>query len=233
MQILIYDDDKEAVEKLKELLVNYFLKRKMQYTISICKDTTYLLENVQYYDLVFLDIELHNENGIEIGKKIREHNHHVHIILTSSYTKYLIQGYQLQTDRYFLKPIHETEFNVEFGEVINRFFKDFEYFFDYKISRDKLYYKDFLYIEFKQRKSFIHLRNTKTICTSYSLKFWETKLEHQVFAKSHKSFLVNLRHVGALKHHDILLANDDLVPLSKHFKKAFHMAYMDFLQEGY
>lgn len=230
MEILLYDDKKD-VEKLKALLISYFSTKNIQYTISICYDDLYLLNNVWKYDLLFLNVDLHNGSGIEVGKKIRKHNNHVHIILTSNNTKYLLQGYQLYTDRYFIKPIRETEFNIEFGDVIDRYFKDFEYYFDYKLCPDKLYYKDFLYIEFKQRKSYIHLRNAKIIHTSFSLKFWEVKLKYKLFVKSHKSFLINLRYVDVIKNHDILLTNDALVPLSKHFKKDFHIAYMDFLQD--
>lgn len=191
-----------------------------------------MLDNINHFDLVFLDIELSNENGITIGKEIRKINSDIRIIIYSSYSKYLIEGYKIQADRYFLKPISQEDFNIEFENVIYRYLKEYEGFYDKKICERKIYFKEILYIEFIDRKTQIHLLNSKKIITPYPLKYWEEKCIQQSFSKPHKSFLINLRHISGFSNHNIILINTESLPLSKHFKKSFNEAYVNYLQVG-
>lgn len=86
-------------------------------------------------------------------------------------------------------------------------------------------------MEFINRKSVIHQINGKKIDTNCTLKYWYEKLNSLAFAYSYKAFLVNLEYVVALYKNDIKMINDDIVPLSRHYKKEFETKYLDFLQD--
>ncbi len=62
-----------------------------------------------------------------------------------------------------------------------------------------------------------------------SNKYWNEKFEKQGFIQSHKSFLVNLNHVKEINKVDIILWNDDVIPLSRNYKKLFETAYTKLL----
>ena len=61
------------------------------------------------YDFIFLDIQLENINGIDFARRVREKNRDSIIVITSNYQKYLIEGYTIEAQRYFLKPIEKLE----------------------------------------------------------------------------------------------------------------------------
>lgn len=63
-------------------------------------------------------MEIHNEKGIDLGLELNKINHNCRIVITTSYSKYAIDGYKIHADRYFIKPINQLEFNLEMRAVI-------------------------------------------------------------------------------------------------------------------
>lgn len=181
MKILIYDDNKNDVCCVKNLIDNYFSNKTIDYEIIECDNTLFLLEHITKYDLIFLDVEINEENGINIGKEIRKRNSDARIFIISNYSKYLIDGYKIQADRYFLKPMKQDEFNIEFENVIDRYLREYDGILDEKIYKKKIYFKDIVYVEFIERKTKIHLLNSKEIITPYTLKYWEDIFKEEYF----------------------------------------------------
>ena len=166
-------------------------------------------------------------NGIEIASKIRTYNRSSIIIITSSFKKYLIDGYKIEAKRYLIKPIDEKVFNIEMQSVLSTSFKQQSGFFDKKISQYKIHYKDMLYIEFLNRHTIIHFVNNIEKKTTYPLKHWIEKLSNKGFGQPYKSFLVNLDYVSGFSSDgkDIIMNNGEKIPLSKNFKKSFTNQY--------
>jgi DNA-binding LytR/AlgR family response regulator len=225
MNILIYDDDLVDIKNLKDCLENFSDKMNIRFNITVCADTNQLFDIVNQYDLLFLDIELNDENGINIGLKLREMHILCRIIIITNFSKYAIDGYKIEADRYFLKPINQTEFDIEMASIINRYYKSHLGFIDSKIKEGKIYLKDILYIEFINRKTDIHFINGSVINTSYSLKEWKEKLNYSFFSQPYKSFIVNLDYISGFKKNDIILINNELIPISRHYKNEFKNQY--------
>lgn len=225
LKICIYEDSQDDLEQLLYCINNYFKKKDISYNISICKNRKELIDKAQYCDLLFIDVELGKDNGIDIGMELRKKNYDCRIIITTHYSKYAIDGYKIRADRYFVKPIHQKEFDVEMGAIIEYYFRKYLGFTDERIFRNKLYFNEILYVEYKERKSVIHLLNQKEIETIYPLKYWIEKLNQYSFSQSHKSFIINLYHVSGFTKQDVILINDELIPLSRNYKKSFYEAY--------
>ena len=231
MKILIFDDNKRDREHLTNCLKAFFENKNISYQIKTCQNKEELLNDIDCYDFLFLDIELGQENGIDLGLKLQKINHHCRIIITTNYSKYAIDGYKIHAERYFIKPINQHEFDLEMNVVIKNYIKDNNYFFDKKVCDSKIYIKDILYIEFIDRKSIIHKLNGEIIMTNCTLKYWYDKLRDYHFAYPYKAFLVNLKYVNALYKKDIELTNGEMIPLSRHYKKEFETKYIDLLQD--
>lgn len=232
MKILIFDDDNKDIEHLLYCIDTFFNKVSLPYKYKICKTDEELMSNIQYYDLVFLDIEINNLNGITIGKNIREINKDIQIILTTNYKKYLIDGYKIKADRYFLKPISLTEFCIELQDVLKEYLYYNNGFYEPKLYKKKIYYKNVLYVEFINRKSYLHLNNGETLESNEGFNIWKEKFKDFYFAQSHKSFLVNLINISGFHKNDIILINNETVPISRHYKESFENEYFLFIHKG-
>lgn len=232
MKILIYDDQQKDIENLKNCIQIFFQKKNIEYTLSVCKNSDELYRNAFTYDIIFLDIEIGEENGIELGMQLRNLACQSRIIIVSQFSKYLIEGYKIQADRYFIKPITQDVFEAEMENVISNYFKQHVGFIDSSISKTKIYLKDILYIEYLDRKSVLHFINKETITTTYPLKHWLEQLQGFAFAQPHKSFIVNFTYIKKFDTQDILLTNNERIPLSRHYKKNFEMEYIKNLHKA-
>ena len=232
MRILVYDDDSMAVQHLLELLQQFFSNHKLAYHVHVCQNKEELFSTIQDYDFLFLDIEVYDDNGIDLGLEVRRRHPNIHILITSSFTKYLVSGYKVKADRYFLKPIQSFDFDVEFGAVVKQFQQEHAYLLDDKFFRQKIYIKDIMYVEFLDRKTYVHIHKEQTIMTSYPLNYWMEQLQQASFVQTYKSFLVNVAYVKTYDEQCLTLINKETLPLSRHYKKGFQKAYMYYLQGG-
>ena len=123
INILIYDDNQMDIEQLLQCIDTFFIKVNLQYQTHICKNKKDLIQNITKADLLFLDMEINNENGIDIGLELENIKHDCRIIITTNYSKYAIDGYKIHADRYFIKPINQLEFNIEMNAVIKNIYK--------------------------------------------------------------------------------------------------------------
>ena len=72
MKILIYDDNENDIKQISTCIENYFTQIKVNYSLKICSSTNELFSTIKDYDILFLDIQLNNENGIDIGLKLKK-----------------------------------------------------------------------------------------------------------------------------------------------------------------
>ncbi len=229
MKILIFEDDPNDLENIETCISNYFQSTNIDFIIDICQNENMLIDCIDNYDLLFLDIELGDVNGIELGLKIANMKSNCEIIIVSNYKDYLIDGYKINAKRYFIKPINQMSFNVEMDSVIKNICKKNDGFYDYNLYPMKIYFKDIVYIEFVNRKSEIHLENGKVLSSSYPLKHWTNLLKNESFGQPHRSYLVNYKYVYAIENQNIQLSNDEKIPLSRLNRKVFKQLFLNSL----
>ena len=233
MKVLIYEDSQEDLDVLVEFLREFCKTRKIKIDAKICKNANQIYNNIFDVDLVFLDIEGLDTNGIEIGIKLREKNTDVRIVFISNYSKYLIDGYKALASRYFLKPLNWDFFQIELENVISDYLLNNAGFLDLNISSKKIYYKDIMYVEFKNRKTYLNFTSGKIIETNYPLKYWYENLNRFSFAQPYKSYIVNLKQVSNITTQEIILLNNESVPLSRLYKKDFENKYLNSLKRRF
>lgn len=229
MRALIYDDCQADIANLQTLLKKYSKRSCIEFDIDLCNTTEYLYNNIDKYDFLFLDIEIGKENGIDIGKNLIKLNHNCRIIITSQYKKYLIQGYGIHADQYFLKPIQELEFNLEMDDEMYFYNRKYSGFYDDNISKKKILFSEILYIDVYDRKTRIHFKNGKILSTHYTLKEWKDLLDKSIFVQTHKSYILNLFYVSAYSKQDVYLINNEKIPVSRNMKKHFEDKYIEVL----
>lgn len=229
MRILVFEDDEKDIAILRECCNSFFKKKQMDYKLDVSDDKSFLLKNISNYDILFLDIEINSLNGIDVGLELRKSNVDCRIIITSNYKEYLVDGYKINADRYFIKPIMQQDFNIEMEAVINAFFRKYASIYDKSIHNKKIYYNEILYIDSFERRTRLHLLNGKVLFANYPLKYWISNLDNSFFGQSHKSYLINFSFVSGFTKQDIILINNENIPISRLFKKSFNDLYLEYL----
>ena len=107
MKICILEDDKAQAERMAQYLDRYHREHAdFSYELERYARAFDLLEDYRGdADLLFLDIRLPDQLGIETARRIREKDARVMIVFVTNLAQYAIEGYSVQAFDYILKPV--------------------------------------------------------------------------------------------------------------------------------
>ncbi len=186
----------------------------------------YLLKN--QIDLIFLDIEMPGLNGLDF---IRSMSKQPHIILCTAYPQYALESYELDVIDYLVKPIKFERFFKAISKVKDYLELDaadkatvdnYEDTFMYiKSDRQyvKVFYNDVLYIKGMKDYVVIHTKNTKYM-TSMNVKTILAQLPPKLFARTSKSYIIQIKNIKSIGTDTIYTENLEL-PLGPSYKEEF------------
>ena len=228
-KIAICDDNSSIQEQLKAYFIQYDQKKDIQlYQFSSGEA---LLKSAEHFDLIFMDIELENMNGIETSLEIRKTDIDVYIVIISAHEDYKKYGYSLHLFDYLDKPIK-----------LERFLQLMEEWEKYRSRDKKKQYvtfkgihgnlrfntEDIYYFEYTNRK-------IKVITTHGDFEFYgklseiATKMEVYGFVLSHRAYLFNLAYVMNITTQEIWLTEHYILPLSRNKVKEVKEKYTQYL----
>lgn len=214
----ICDDEKDMRNKLAEsVTMQMDLMGEPRRIMEFSSGAGLLLqfkENPYCVDILFLDIELGVENGMEIARKIRKVNRECLIIFVTGYAEYVFQGYEVGALNYILKPYKEQKIKDILEEAFLRLNREKGDFITVPegSSLCRIPVRDILYFTSRLRK----------IAAVTADKEWEyygkladmEKLLPVSFVRIHQRYLVNMRYVERLDKDSVLLLGQRL-PVSR------------------
>lgn len=232
LRIAICDDSLSDLTSINDILVNFLYSHNIEYEIELFDNGNSLLNSIISFDLILLDIEMNGKNGIEVAQEIRTFNSDSKIIFITNSTSinYLRDGYKVKADRYFVKPINQQEFNFEVSAVIKEQLIDNKFILDKRIGTHKLYLKSIIYIEFYNRKTIIHTKNSE-IHTYITIKEWISLLNNYHFSQIHKGYIINLSFIDRIDTESLVILNDIILPIGRKYKDKFKSDYYMFIGE--
>lgn len=228
IRCIIIEDEKLAAEKLAD----YIGKIEVLELVSIFKDGISAINFLKSnrIDLVFLDIEMKEFNGIQFLKALQIKPA---VIITSAYEKYALAGYEFSVVDYLLKPYTLERFLQSVDKAINQkelkekaknyeliASQNNEYIFIKSETRiEKLVLDEILYIE--GMKDYLRIHTTsKKIMTLQSFKGILQHLPEKNFRRVHNSFVVSVNKIDNIERNRIKIG-DSLIPISDKYKDSF------------
>ena len=171
----------------------------MRDTLASAEAFLFEYEEDKAYDILLLDVEMKNMNGIELAKRIRKDNNRAEIIFITSHFEFVGEGYEVDALHYLIKPISVEKLTQVLTKAAE------------KLSV-KLYESDILYVE-----SFLHYIVIHTKDNEYKIKenisVFENKVS-DVFYRIHRSYLVSLKYITRISRTSVNIGNTEL-PLSR------------------
>lgn len=232
MRILICDDDRLIVEHLQKLIINYFQETHLKCPELACFfDGESLLADTGKKDILFLDIEMPGMNGIYIGNELKKHNKNIIIFIVTSYSQYLDDAMRFHVFRYLSKPIEQQRFFRNLKDAI-----DLYHAMTFKLpveTRHGVYTlpaSSIISIEAQSRKVIVHTQE-KDYESVHPIRYWQSCLPGNSFFQTHRSFIVNLKHVTDFDRSLVHLANNQFEAyLTKRKYHLFKEAYLLYLE---
>lgn len=182
-------------------------------------------------DILFLDIEMPGMTGMELMEQHGALFEDTKVVFLTSYTNYVYSGYKVKAFRFLQKPADTDDLRELFKAV------DKENVLNGLLTLPgvnmeqpvQLRFKDILYIESTKNYSNIITSNNIWECKA-TMKEILTQLPEQFFYQTHKSYIINMKHVLRIfqKERRVLMSNGSKVDISYRKRTDFIDAYMLF-----
>lgn len=195
MRIAICDDEISALKQTSDTVRKVFAEMKLTCMISEFDDETKLLDNIQNYDVIFLDIELKNpdKNGVWVAQTLKRRNPNCIIIFITNYEEYIDEVIEKYAFRYWSKPIDEYRFRKSIKSILERMETITLEIYDKKQSLE-LPMRNIIYITPSNKHCKIVTIQDEYIVTE-TFKEIRGKFTTQNFCDCHGSYCVNLNYV--------------------------------------
>lgn len=205
IKIAFCDDDMEVLHQMNELLDRYRVERNEDITYAAFQSPFELLTEIEKGirpDILFLDVVMPGQNGMDVAKEIRQYDTNMKTIFLTSSPEFAVESYSVGAYFYQLKPIWEESFFRLMDAVLGRkllFHLENGAVLDSAGSLDDLAGQ---------------------------------LMQYSNFFRPHRSFLVNMEYIQNISSRSIKMVNDAEIPIPHGKCSEIKNTYMEYAFNG-
>lgn len=232
---ICYCEDESAQAKAFAIKIEQWAKNK---NIAVHTDLyesaeEYLFKADQNtYDVIFLDISMRGQNGMELARQIREKEKDVILVFVTSDASYVFAGYEVGAYRYLMKPVEAKKL----WEILDyaraqKAAEEENYILVKKDSQSvRVNLRDVLYIEAQKHYVNLYLENEEpmTVKVVFAELLQEMQEKSDTFLATHRSYAVNIDKVVRIGRTECTLSDGSSIPVSRSFYKAVNEAFIGY-----
>ncbi len=229
MRVIVCDDDKLFLQQFRNTLEKAFNARRQAVEIVCVESGADLFRTLgkQSADVVFLDIEMPDEDGFSVARRLSKLANKPLLVFTTSIETLVFESFEHEPIWYLLKSnmnqlpavidkiIHKLEHTKKYLEYLN------------SNTQHRVPLSDILYLESKDHYITLHTQNE-----IYRFRGKLSDIEKQVgkefFIRCHASYLVNFQYVKALGKGKLLLSDNNIIPISRNKLEETQDAFMNY-----
>lgn len=238
IKIAFCDDDMEVLHQINELLDRYRVDRNEDITYAAYQSPFELLTEIEKGispDILFLDVVMPGQNGMDVAKEIRQYDTNMKIIFLTSSPEFAVESYTVGAYFYQLKPIWEESFFRLMDSVLAECEKKKKNSLVLR-SKDGITRIDLWQLEYCEvlgRKLLFHLENGAVLESAGSLDDLTGQLmQYSNFFRPHRSFLVNMEYIQNISSRSIKMVNDAEIPIPHGKCSEIKNTYMEYAFNG-
>lgn len=205
IKIAFCDDDMEVLHQMNELLDRYRVERNEDITYAAFQSPFELLTEIEKGirpDILFLDVVMPGQNGMDVAKEIRQYDTNMKIIFLTSSPEFAVESYSVGAYFYQLKPIWEESFFRLMDVVLGR----------------KLLFHLENGAVLESAGSLDDLAGQL--------------MQYSNFFRPHRSFLVNMEYIQNISSRSIKMVNDAEIPIPHGKCSEIKNTYMEYAFNG-
>lgn len=225
--IAICEDETYLLEELRKKTEAYLKTRHFPAEIHTFTSGEDLLKEQRPFDLILLDLVLPGMNGLEAAKRL---SYSSRIIIITSYREYAVDAFEVEAVHYLLKPVTDVRLHQAMDRALERIGQadDRSLALTGSGKTQIIPLRDILYCEVFDHRVCIH-----TVQSSYedsgTLDMLERKLDGRFF-RCHRSYLINMNCVVGQEKGTAIVSNGDRVLISRRKQSEFMQRLLDYLK---
>ena len=238
LKIALLDDDKTALLISKGAIESFFQEKNIAISLDAFSSPVNFLAMAkeENYRLVFLDIDMPELNGLEVGKQLKEFNPQTDII-------YLSQREDLVFDTLVLHPfgfIRKSKIIQDFASVLELFVntslntqsENKKITISSKTGTISADIDSIMYIEGNKNYQTFYLKDSNVFDARVLMSDLETKLKDHGFIRVHKGYLINYLFIRQIGTNEVTLTNNRVLPLSNKRKDEIMEEYLSITRKN-
>ncbi|MBR3448691.1 MAG: response regulator transcription factor [Oscillospiraceae bacterium] len=229
MRIAICDDELPMHDLLKRHLDSYARKRNLSVMYSDYTGGKELLAFPQDLDLIFMDYQMKELDGLETARKLRAARIDTPIIFLTGFPHIVFDTFEVNAYRFLVKPVDPEKLAAAMDGLLSDQSTD-QYIVikDGDLSR-RINIDDIIYAEASDKYCFVRTTEEGFVYKKTLAEF-ESLLPEDRFFRSHRTYLVGFRHVVSHTETMIVLDNQEKALISKLKRTPFKKAFQDYIK---
>ena len=214
-------------KKIRTILHKLYGDDDEYFDIRVYCSAKDLLEKIENIDIVFLDVEMSEMDGMEAGKIIFERNPECRIIIATSNEKRYSEAFRFYAHRYLNKPLQQEEIREAIVSAVSRTVGNstievYQNKIKYNIAQNEIYY-------IRSYNGYIQIYTANDVFTkNMSLEQIEKELDDRLFFRIHRQYIVGFKNISGFFKNIVKLINGEELEISRRNRIKFERAYVEY-----
>lgn len=230
MNIAVCDDSNKFTDILKEYITQYAAQHDITNKIErFCLPKKLLEADLSDCDVLFLDIDMPQINGLDTAQQLREKYPDLLLVFVTGWIEYAPDGYRVNAFRYLLKKELPGNLWICLDEIQEKLFENTECITLRNRARElDIPLKNILYFEgTRQKNVLVYIKREKKPLECYGkISEMDELLRGKGFLRIQKSFLVNMAYIEKIRNYKAHLRNGDELKVSERQYQTVNQQYL-------
>ena len=213
------------------MVLNFFRKKNREISLRMFSGGEELLSYNGQIDILFLDIQMKDMDGMETARKLRADKFRGFLVFITVLKEMVFQSFEVQAYDYLVKPVDDKQFE----KTMERLYASMQ-----NASEDSLLVQkgyegriiredEIVFCEIIDRKIYLNLASGEVVDYYERIENLETKLDNR-FYRCHRSYLINLKHLKGYKNGTACMDNGKEIPVSRLRSKEFSGVVLQYMK---
>lgn len=233
IEIAIVEDCEEDRKRLLDYFKKWEDETDLKFQLHPFVNAVVFLSNYKpIYDIVLMDIEMPQVNGMDAAKKLREIDSSVNLLFVTNMAQYAVKGYSVNAFDFLVKPVVYGDFKMRLNQVVNKVKKERPK--DVTIhavegTLIRLAIDEINYISVRSHRLTYHTEKGEFIVRG-NIGQLEKEYVPYGFLRSNNCYLVNPRHISFVGKNFLRIGDDELL-ISRGYRKSFLEALANYFDQ--
>lgn len=230
--VAICDDEKYMSDIIEKMVSDFFHRKNMDVVITRFSSGEELLKYDRRIDILFLDIQMKEMDGMETARRMRKRKFKGFLIFITILKEMVFESFEVQAYDYLLKPVENTYFE----KMMERLFVSLQSSSETNLLVQKGYesrivpFEDIVFCEIIDRKVYLHLESSEVVDFYDRIENLETKLDDRFF-RCHRNFLINMKYLKGYKNGRAYMNGGIEIPVSRLRSKEFSSVILQYMRK--
>ena len=213
------------------MVLNFFRKKNREISLRMFSGGEELLSYNGQIDILFLDIQMKDMDGMETARKLRADKFRGFLVFITVLKEMVFQSFEVQAYDYLVKPVDDKRFE----KTMERLYASMQ-----NASEDSLLVQkgyegriiredEIVFCEIIDRKIYLNLASGEVVDYYERIENLETKLNNR-FYRCHRSYLINLKHLKGYKNGTACMDNGKEIPVSRLRSREFSGVVLQYMK---